>query len=74
MGMEISVNTVLVEQDDGAYKALCPDIGIEARGKNADEAVRAMKEAVIKHIKDIGGASNLRLNAVKCMKLKIQVG
>lgn len=70
MGNEISVNAVLVEMEDGSYKANCPDIGINAEGPNADEALQNLKGAVIQHIKD-KGLDNVQLSAVKCMKIKI---
>lgn len=73
MGMEISVNAVVIEQDDGSYKAFCPDLGMEARGKNGDEAVRSLKESVVNRIREAGGAGNIQLSSVKCMKIKIPV-
>jgi hypothetical protein len=73
MGMEISVNAVVIEQDDGSYKAICPDLGMETKGKNGDEAVRSLKEMVTNRIREAGGAGNVQLSSVKCLKMKIPV-
>ncbi len=73
MGMEISVNAVVIEQDDGSYRAFCPDLGMEAKGKNGDEAVRSLKEMVTNRIREAGGAANVQLSSVKCLKIKIPV-
>lgn len=73
MASEISVNAVIIEKDDGSYRAICPDLGIESQGNNADNALRNLKDAVIKHISDTG-TDKIHLSAVKCMKLKVPVG
>ncbi len=73
MGMEISVNSVVIEQDDGSYRAFCPDLNVEAKGKNGDEAVRNLKEVVIARIREAGGAESVQLSSVKCMKIKVVV-
>ena len=72
MASEISVNAVIIEKDDGAYKSVCPDLGIEAAGSSADNALRNLKDAVIKHIIETG-ADKIHLSAVKCMKLKVPI-
>lgn len=72
MANEISVNAVIIEKDDGSYRSVCPDLGIESTGSNADNALRNLKDAVIKHITETG-ADKMRLSIVKCLKLKVSV-
>ncbi|TAN62933.1 type II toxin-antitoxin system HicB family antitoxin [bacterium] len=69
MANEISVNAVIIENEDGTYRALCPDLSVESVGKNSDDALRNLKDAVTKHVKEKGAS----LNSVKCMKLRVQV-
>lgn len=72
MANEISVNAVIIEREDGVYRAYCPDLGIDAQGKSADDALANLKDAVIRHVRG-KGASGIRLSAVKCLKIKIPV-
>ncbi len=72
MASEISVNAVIIEKGDGSYRSICPDLGIESVGSNADNALRNLKDAVIKHITETG-ADKIHLSAVKCMKLKVPI-
>lgn len=72
MANEISISAILVEMEDGSIKVHCPDLNINAQGKNADEAMRNIKDAVIRHVAQVG-PDNIQLNPVKCMKIKIPV-
>lgn len=72
MGQEISVSAVLVEQEDGTYKANCPELNINANGESSEEAFTNLKDAVQRHIRETG-ADKLQLNPVKCMKFKVAV-
>ncbi|MBI1910412.1 MAG: type II toxin-antitoxin system HicB family antitoxin [Deltaproteobacteria bacterium] len=72
MGNEISVSVVIVEKDDGTYKSTCPDLGIDAQGASADDALSNLKDSILEHIRAVG-ADNLQLSSVKCMKIKIPV-
>lgn len=72
MANEISISAVLVEMEDGSFKATCPDLGINAEGTNADEAFANLKDAVTRHIRE-KGAENIRLSPVKCMKFKVEL-
>lgn len=72
MAEEISVSAILIEQDDGSYKAVCPEVGINSGGPNADDALRNLKDAVIKHIREIG-FDKVQLSSVKCLKFKVPV-
>lgn len=72
MANEISVSAILIEMEDGSYKANCPDLGINAEGNNADEALKNLKDAVIRQIRQIG-ADKIQLSSVKCMKIKVPV-
>jgi len=67
---EISVSAVLIEMDDGSYRADCPDLVLSARGKNADGAIRNLKDLIARHVKE-KGASNIHLCSVKCVKIKV---
>lgn len=72
MAGEISISAIVIEMDDGSYSSICPDIGIEAKGVSADDALANLKDAVVGHIRKLGtGSVNLR--AVKCMKIKVSV-
>lgn len=72
MTNEISVSAILIEED-GGYRALCPEVGIEVRGTDSDDTLEALKEAVAKKVRE-AGPDNIQLTPVKCMKFKIQVG
>lgn len=72
MANEISVSAVVVELEDGSYRANCPDLGIDATGNNADEAFANLKAAVTRHIRE-KGSDHIELNSVKCMKLKVEI-
>lgn len=72
MANEISISAVLVEMEDGSFKATCPDLGINAEGDNSDSAFANLKNAVVKHIRE-KGAENIRLKPVKCMKFKVEL-
>lgn len=72
MANEISVSAILIEMEDGSYRAECPDLGIRSQGKNSDDAIRSLKDAIKDHIKKIG-ADKVQLSAVKCMKIKVPV-
>lgn len=70
MSNELSVSAVLVEQEDGSYKANCPELNIQSQGDSADDALQNLKDAVLSHVREVGSA-NIQLNAVKCLKFKI---
>ncbi len=72
MANEISVAAILIEMEDGTYKANCPDLGIAVEAKNADDAIVNLREAVIRHIRE-KGFDKIQLNPVKCMKIKVPV-
>lgn len=72
MTNEVSVSAVLVEMEDGSYRANCPDLGINAEGNNSDSAFVNLKDAVTRHIRE-KGAANIQLNPVKCLKFKVQI-
>lgn len=73
MADEISVSAVLVEQDGGGYRANCPELGLDAAGLDADDALDNLREAIARHIRAVG-PDNLRLASVKCMKIKVHAG
>ncbi|MBI5970190.1 MAG: hypothetical protein HY884_03445 [Deltaproteobacteria bacterium] len=73
MPEDISISVIAVELPDGTYRADCPDLGLSATGKNQDSALDGLKEAISKYVEGKGRAE-IQLNAVKCMKIKIQVG
>lgn len=72
MANEISVSVILVEMEDGSYRATCPDLDMEEKGGGGDEAVDNLKSAIAKYIKE-KGFENIQLNPVKCMKIKVPV-
>lgn len=72
MTNEISISAVLVEMEDGSFKATCPDLGINAEGDNSDSAFANLKDAVTRHIRE-KGAANVQLNPVKCLKFKVEL-
>ncbi|MBI5642225.1 MAG: hypothetical protein HY954_01975 [Deltaproteobacteria bacterium] len=72
MANEVSVSAILVEMEDGTYKASCPEVGIEVRGTDSEDTIRDLKDAVIRRIREIG-ADKIQLNPVKCMKFKVPI-
>jgi len=72
MANEVSVSAVLVENEDGSFKAWCPDLGVTAEGSNSDEAFANLKDAVTRHIRG-KGASGVELSPVKCLKFKVEL-
>ncbi|MBI5493171.1 MAG: hypothetical protein HY893_09575 [Deltaproteobacteria bacterium] len=72
MANEISVSAILIEMEDGTYRANCPDLGIAVEAKNSDDAITDLKNAVIKQIREVG-LDKIQLNPVKCMKIKVPV-
>ena len=72
MGNEISVSAVLIEKEDGTYRATCPELGINAEGESSEEAFNNLKDAVQRHVRG-KGADKLNLSPVKCLKFKVAV-
>ncbi|MBI2412833.1 MAG: hypothetical protein HYV24_06450 [Deltaproteobacteria bacterium] len=72
MANEVSVSAVLVEEEDGTYRASCPEAGIEVKGMDSEDTVRALKDAVTRRIREVG-AANIQLKPVKCLKFKVPV-
>lgn len=71
MGAEISVTAVLVEQNDGTYKANCPELGMNAEGESSEEAFENLKAEVQRKVRGQGGVVDLA--PVKCLKFKVAV-
>lgn len=71
MSTEISVTAVLVEQDDGSYRANCPELGVDAEGESSDEAFDNLKAGVDRLVREAGG--EVELAPVKCLKFKVSV-
>lgn len=67
------MSVVIVEHEDGTYRSNCPDLSISAEGASADDAMQNLKDAIIRHIREVG-ADKIQLNPVKCMKIKVPVG
>ena len=72
MKREVVVSAVMVEKEDGTYRAWCPELGVEAEGVKAEEALSSLKEAVRRHIESVG-PEKIQLYDVKCMKFKIEL-
>lgn len=71
MGAEVSVTAVLVEQEDGSYKASCPELAVNAEGESSEEAFENLKADVAKKVREAGAA--IELSPVKCLKFKVSV-
>ena len=71
MANEVSVSAVLVEEEDGTYKASCPEAGIEVKGTDSEDTIRALKDAVTRRIREAG--ANIQIKSVKCLKFKVPV-
>lgn len=71
MGAEVSVTAVLIEQEDGTYKANCPELAVFAEGENSEEAFENLKADVAKKVREAGAA--IELSPVKCLKFKVSV-
>ena len=71
MGSEISVSAVLLEREDGTYRANCPEFDINTEGESSEEAFENLKAAVKKHIRESG--AGLQMSQVKCLKFKVPV-
>ncbi len=71
MGAEVSVTAVLVEQEDGTYKANCPELGVLAEGESSEEAFENLRAEVVKKVRESGGS--VELAPVKCLKFKVSV-
>ncbi|MBI5562825.1 MAG: hypothetical protein HY894_08270 [Deltaproteobacteria bacterium] len=72
MASEFTVSAVLVEQEDGSYRANCPDLDVAVSGRNPDDALGNLKDAVAAKIRTVG-ADKVRMNAVKCLKVRVTV-
>ena len=71
MGTEVSVSAVLIEREDGTYRANCPEFDINTEGESSEEAFENLKAAVKKHIRESG--AGLQMSQVKCLKFKVPV-
>ena len=72
MGTEVSVSAVLIEREDGTYRANCPELNISSEGERSEEAFENLKAAAQKHVRETG-AEGLRMSQVKCMKFKVTI-
>ncbi|MBI5559662.1 MAG: hypothetical protein HY883_00095 [Deltaproteobacteria bacterium] len=70
MADEVSVSAILIEAPGKGFRADCPELGLDVRGKDSEEAFENLKAAIKAHIKE-KGAGNIRLNYVKCTKIKV---
>lgn len=68
MGKEISVSAVLIEREDGTYRANCPELDVESEGESSEEAFENLKASVQLHVKKAGAEG---LKQVKCFKFKV---
>ncbi|WKZ33480.1 MAG: type II toxin-antitoxin system HicB family antitoxin [Thermodesulfobacteriota bacterium] len=68
MGKEISVSAVLIEREDGTYRANCPELDVETEGESSEEAFENLKASVQLHVKKAGAEG---LKQVKCFKFKV---
>lgn len=68
MGKEISVSAVLIEREDGTYRANCPELDVETEGESSEEAFENLKASVQLHVKKSGAEG---LKQVKCFKFKV---
>lgn len=44
--MKVGKYTALIQEEDGGYVSLCPDLDIASQGNSVEEALRNLKEAV----------------------------
>ncbi|MBW7957593.1 MAG: hypothetical protein H3C68_06835 [Deltaproteobacteria bacterium] len=70
MGTEISVSAVLIEREDGTYRANCPELDVESEGESSEEAFENLKAAVQIHVRKAGAEG---LKQVKCFKFKVSL-
>ncbi len=71
MASEISVSAVLIEKEDGTYRANCPEFDINTEGESSEEAFDNLKAAVTRHVR--GAGAGLQMSQVKCLKFKVPV-
>ena len=67
--MEVTLSMIIVELEDGSFRADCPEFDFSAVGKNEGEASANLKAEAARRAKEAKGA--LVINKVKCMKFKV---
>ena len=67
--MEVTLSMIIVELEDGSFRADCPEFGFSAVGKSEAEASANLKAEAAKRAKEAKGS--FTINKVKCMKFKV---
>ena len=67
--MEVILSMIIVELEDGSFRAECPELGFSTTGKNEADASANLKAEAEKRAKEAKGS--LVINKVKCMKFKV---
>ena len=67
--MEVILSIIIVELEDGSFRADCPEFGFSAIGKSDAEASANLKAEAKRRAKEAKGA--FTINKVKCMKFKV---
>ena len=67
--MEVILSMIIVELEDGGFRAECPELGFSVTGKTEGEASANLKAEAERRAKEAKGS--LIINKVKCMKFKV---
>lgn len=67
--MEVTLSMIIVELEDGSFRAECPELGFSVTGKSEAEASTNLKAEAEKRAKEAKGS--FTINKVKCMKFKV---
>ncbi len=70
---EITVSAVIVEDEEGNFRAWCPELDVSAEGRAEKEALDNLKRAIEEHVNRTG-PEDFYLRPVKCMKVKVRAG
>ena len=70
----VTLNALIVEEDDGRWSAQCPDLGIIVTGSSSEEAAGKLRAACEARVKDAGQGKDggPRLKQVKCIRFKVE--